>query len=232
MGRASARKGAAVNVGPGMFVTIEGIEGAGKTTQARLLARALRAAGRTVVLTFEPGGGGAVGQELRRLLKNPEHWRSMKLAEVYLYAAARAQHLESIVLPALARGETVLCDRYLDSTRAYQGYGRGRPHDLIEALHRLPPLDLRPVRTILLEVEPAVGLERARGRDVTDQPGYDDEDLAFFERVRDGFRAIADAEPARVRRVRSDRDVALVHADVVAGLADLVPGLVPAVAGT
>jgi dTMP kinase len=219
------------NVGPGMFVTIEGIEGAGKTTQAQLLARALRAAGRTVVLTYEPGGGGAVGQELRRLLKNPDYWRAMNLAEIYLYAAARAQHLESVVLPALARGEVVLCDRYLDSTRAYQGYGRGRPQDLIEALHRLPPLDLRPVRTVLLDVEPAAGLARARGRDETDQPGYDDEDLAFFERVRAGFRAIADAEPDRVRRVASDRDVARVHADVVAALADLVPGLVAVGAG-
>lgn len=216
---------------PGLFVTIEGIEGAGKTTQARLLAAALAATGREVVTTYEPGGGGAVGEELRRLLKNPAHWRAMRLSEVYLYAAARAQHLEAVVLPALERGAIVLCDRFLDSTRAYQGYGRGRPLALIEALHRLEPLDLRPARTVLLDAEPGVGLARARARVEKDQPGYDDEDLAFFTRVRDGFLAVAAAEPARVRRVDAAHDVERVHRDVIAALADLVPGLAP-VAGT
>ncbi len=214
---------------PGLFITVEGIEGAGKTTQARCLARALEAAGRTVVRTFEPGGGGPVAEELRRILKNPGHWRAMNLAEIYLYAAARAQHLEAVVLPAIAAGAVVVCDRYLDSTRAYQGYGRGRPLELIEALHRLPPLDRAPERTVLLDVPPGRGLERARARVGTDQAGYDDEDLAFFTRVRDGFLAVARAEPARVRVVNSTRPVATVHAAVVAAVADLVPGLAPLV---
>lgn len=212
---------------PGLFVTVEGIEGAGKSTHARLLARAIRSCGRTVVHTHEPGGGGAVGQALRRILKDPDHWRSMRLAEIYLYAAARAQHLEALVLPALGRGEVVVCDRFLDSTRAYQGYGRRRPLDLIEALHRLPPLDRRPDRTVLLDVPPERGLARARDRAETDQAGYDDEDLAFFGRVRAGFLEIAAAEPARVRVVNADGAIAAVHAAVVAAVADLFPGIAP-----
>jgi dTMP kinase len=213
---------------PGLFLTVEGIEGAGKTTQAELLARAIEAAGRRVVRTFEPGGGGPVAEELRRILKNPAHWRVMNLSEVYLYAAARAQHLEALVLPEVAAGSVVVCDRYLDSTRAYQGYGRGRPLQLIEALHRLPPLDRAPDRTLLLDVVPERGLDRARARAGTDQAGYDDEDLAFFTRVRDGFLALARAEPARVRVIDAARTVAEVHASVIAAVADLFPGVRPA----
>ncbi len=212
----------------GLFVTLEGIEGAGKTTHARLLARAIEATGRQVRITHEPGGGGPVGEALRDLLKDPAHWRGMNLAEVYLYAAARAQHLETVVLPALAEGSVVVCDRYLDSTRAYQGYGRGRPLSLIEALHALPPLDKRPDRTVLLDLDPRVGLGRARGRGTADKPGYDDEDVAFFERVREGFLTIARDAPERVRVVDAGADVFTVHRRVVGALSDLFPGLGPA----
>lgn len=215
----------------GLFLTLEGIEGAGKSTQAHLLARALAAAGRPVRTTHEPGGGGPTGEALRALLKDPRHWRSMGLAEVYLYAAARAHHLEALILPALARGEVVVCDRYLDSTRAYQGYGRGRPLELIESLHTLPPLDRRPDRTLLLDIDPALGLSRARVRGADGAPGYDDEDLAFFSRVRDGFHAIAAREPDRVRVIDAARGVEDVQASIVAALTDLVPGLHAAEAG-
>ena len=126
------------------------------------------------------------------------------------------------------RGEVVICDRYLDSTRAYQGHGRGRPLSLIEDLHKLPPLDRRPDRTILLDVPPVEGLTRASGRGAADQPGYDDEDVAFFDRVRRGFLAVAAAEPERVRVVDASGGVAATHAAVVAALRDLVPGIVPA----
>lgn len=213
--------------GPGLFITIEGIEGAGKTTQARLLGRAVEATGREAALTFEPGGGGKVGETLRALLKDPAVWRELVLSEIYLYAAARAQHLEAVVLPAVAQGRVVICDRYLDSTRAYQGYGRGRSLELIEALHSLAPLDRRPDRTILLDLEPAAGLGRARRREDADQPGYDDEDLSFFTRVRTGFRTIAEREAERVRVVAAGDDVLQVHQGVVAAVADLIPGLAP-----
>ncbi len=211
----------------GLFVTLEGIEGAGKSTQARLLARAVETAGHRVALTWEPGGGGRVGAELRALLKDPDVWRHLGLAEIWLYAADRAHHVESVVLPALADGAVVVCDRYVDSTRAYQGYGRGRPLGLIDALHRHPPLDLVPRRTILLDLPVEVALARARGRGTTDAPGYDDEDVAFFERVRAGYREIAGREPGRVRIVDAAPGVADVHRGVVAALADLLPGIAP-----
>ncbi len=212
----------------GLFITLEGIEGAGKSTQARWLVAALERTGRSVCLTREPGGGGKVGDTLRALLKDPEVWRGLELAEIYLYAAARAQHLESVVLPALARGEVVVCDRYLDSTRTYQGDGRGRPHALIEALHAHPPLTLRPARTLLFDIEPRTGLERARGRGTEGGgAGYDDENVAFFERVRAGFLRIASEEPSRVRRLDAADTPERVHAAVVTALEDLIPGLAP-----
>lgn len=211
----------------GLFITLEGIEGAGKSTQARLLARAIEEAGRRVALTWEPGGGGRVGAELRGLLKDPDVWRHLGLAEIWLYAAARAHHVEAVIAPALADGAVVVCDRYLDSTRAYQGYGRGRPLELIDALHRHPPLDVSPARTILLDLPVARALARARGRVGTDAPGYDDEDVSFFGRVRDGYLEIADREPGRVRVVDASGSIREVHRAVVASVADLLPGIVP-----
>jgi dTMP kinase len=212
----------------GLFVTLEGIEGAGKSTQARRLTRALETAGRRVVSTREPGGGTPLGEALRALLKDPAIWRDLGLAEIYLYAAARCHHLESLVLPALERGEVVVCDRYIDSTRVYQGVGRGRPLELIEKLHALPPLTLRPDRTLLLDLPVEDGLARARQRTDEAPSGYDEEDVAFFGRVREGFLAIARREPERVRLVDGTGPEAAVHARLVAALSDLVPGLAPA----
>lgn len=212
----------------GLFVTLEGIEGAGKSTQARRLARALEAAGRQVVSTREPGGGTALGEALRALLKDPAIWRDLGLAEIYLYAAARCHHLETLILPALERGAVVICDRYLDSTRVYQGSGRGRPSELIEQIHALPPLTLRPDRTLLLDLPVEEGLARARLRTDEAPSGYDEENVAFFGRVREGFLAIARREPERVRVVDGSGPEAAVHARLVASLADLVPGLAPA----
>ncbi|MCU0231125.1 MAG: dTMP kinase [Acidobacteria bacterium] len=213
--------------GRGLFVTLEGIEGAGKSTQARRLARALEAAGCRVVSTREPGGGTPLGEALRALLKDPAIWRELGLAEIYLYAAARCHHLETLVLPALERGEVVVCDRYLDSTRVYQGTGRGRSPQLIEQLHALPPLTLRPDRTLLLDLPVEEGLARARQRLDEAPSGYDEEDVLFFRRVRDGFLEIARSEPERVRVIDASGPEPAVHARLVAGLADLVPGLAP-----
>jgi dTMP kinase len=211
----------------GRFITIEGIEGAGKTTQVELLAGALGHAGVEAVRTREPGGPGRLGETLRNLLKDPEIWRSLELAEIYLYAAARAHHVEALIRPALDRGAAVVCDRYLDSTRAYQGYGRGQPLELIEALHAHPPLERPPDRTVLLEVTPEVGLERSRQRAENGAPGYDEESLAFFRRVADGFDTIARSAPGRVRRVDAGLESQAVHRAVVGAVADLFPGLEP-----
>ena len=212
----------------GLFVTIEGIEGAGKSTQLGLLGRACRRAGHEVVETREPGGGDRLAETLRALLKDPGIWRSLGLAEVWLYAAARAHHIETVIQPALAGRRIVLCDRFLDSTRAYQGYGRGRPLDLIEAVHALAPLALTPRRTILLDLPARVGLARTRARGATgDGAGYDRASPEFFDRVRAGFLEIARREPERVRVIDAAREPGAVHRDVVGALADLVSGLVP-----
>lgn len=214
-------------MGQGVFITIEGIEGAGKSTQAKFLARAVERCGREALLTHEPGGGGRVGETLRTLLKDPLIWRSLGLAEVFLYAAARANHLETLILPALERGAVVICDRFLDSTRVYQGYGRGQSGELIEKLHALPPLDRHPDLTLFLDVPVPDGLQRARGRGGPGLPGYDEESVEFFRRVRKGFLDILAREPGRMKLVSALPPKLEVHRAVVGEVSRLVPGLVP-----
>ncbi|HYV18287.1 MAG TPA: dTMP kinase [Verrucomicrobiae bacterium] len=184
----------------GGFITFEGIEGSGKTTQIGLLSQALHARNIAHVLTREPGGTPA-GDRIRSLLLDPAT-RLAPLAELLLYAAARAEHLERMIRPALQAGRMVLCDRYLDATRAYQGAGRGLPLGWIEAIHQLEPLRLAPDTTLLLDLDATLGLERARGRNARarhDEGRFEAEDLPFHRRVRDGYLALAKAEPDRFR---------------------------------
>lgn len=193
-----------------MFLTLEGGEGAGKSTQARLLAAALAEQGRAVLLTREPGG--APGAEaLRAMLLGGTH-RWSAAAEAHLHFAARAEHLVRTILPALAAGMTVVCDRFADSTLAYQGYGQGADRELILGLTRLLPR--RPDRTLLLRVSPAVG-----GARIARRPGgldrYEAMDAAFHARVAAGFEAIAAAEPGRFRVIDADGDVDAVHRAVL-----------------
>lgn len=190
----------------GRLVTFEGIEGSGKTTQLVRLADRLRAEGAEVVVTREPGGT-PLGKRLRSLLLDPHAPRLDPPAELLLYAADRAQHLEEVVLPALAEGSLVLCDRFLDATLAYQGHARGLGPERILALHRAPPLDLRPDRTFLFDLDPEIALSRARARrDAEDR--FEREDLAFHRAVREGYLALARDEPGRIRVVDAagDRD--------------------------
>ncbi len=176
----------------GLFVTFEGGEGAGKSTQARLLADHLRDRGREVVLTREPGGT-AGAERLRALLLAPEaDWSES--SEILLHFAARADHLDRLILPALGRGAAVISDRFADSTLAYQGWGRGADRALIEALTaRLPR---RPDRTVVLDVDRATRLARVRARG-EEADRYEREADAFHARVADGYRAIAAADPER-----------------------------------
>ena len=189
----------------GLFVTFEGIEGSGKSTQLARVADRLRGAGVDVVATREPGAT-RVGQGLRALLLEPSEETVTPYVELLLYAADRAQHVATVIEPALERGAVVLSDRYLDATLAYQGYGRGLGTDVVLALHARPPLDLRPVRTILLDLDPDEGLTRARRRNdergVRETEGrFEDEDVAFHARVRAGYLTLAEAEPERYRVV-------------------------------
>lgn len=201
----------------GVFVTFEGGEGCGKSTQLRLLARRLDAAGVPVRQLREPGGT-AVGEAVRTILLDPEHAGLDDIAELLLYEAARAQLVAEVIEPALEAGEVVLCDRFYDSTTAYQGHARGIALDEVAELNRAATGGLAPDRTIVLDIRPSLGVARATSHS-TDR--LEAEDLAFHERVRAGFLAIAAQEPGRVRVVDASGDIDTVAEKVAAALADL-----------
>lgn len=175
-----------------LFITFEGGEGCGKSTQAKHLATELEQHGQKVILTYEPGGT-PLGEELRRSLKRARGGGVTAEAELLLFAAARSELTATILLPALEQGEVVVCDRYADSTVAYQGYGRGLPLDTIAAVNQLATRGLRPDLTVLLDMDPARALRRKkRSRD-----RFEHESPEFHERVRNGYLALAQADPAR-----------------------------------
>jgi len=211
--------------GPGFFLTVEGIDGAGKSTQARMLAERLRELGREVVETREPGGA-AGAEEIRRLLVegDPERWSPE--TETLLFTAARRDHVERVVEPALARGAVVLCDRYIDSTRAYQGAGAPERRDLVDLLHRLT-IGLDPDLTLIFDLDPAAALERARAR-VSDlaEDRFERRGTAFQARLREEFLAIAAAEPARCALIDAARPPDAVAGQVWAAVAPRL-GLTP-----
>ena len=173
----------------GVFVCFEGGEGSGKSTQSRLLHDALAAEGFSVVLTFEPGDT-EVGRQLRRIVLSPETGELDDKTEALLYAADKAEHVATVVRPALARGEVVVTDRYVDSTLAYQGAGRALAVAEVEQVARWATGDLRPHLTVVLDLEPRRGLGRFEGRD-----RIEGESLEFHERVREAFVTMAKADP-------------------------------------
>jgi dTMP kinase len=179
--------------GSGAFVAFEGGEGVGKSTQLARAADWLRASGRTVVRTREPGGT-PLGQELRRLVLDPAGHVTPR-AEALLYAADRAHHVETVIGPALAAGQVVLTDRYIDSTLAYQGAGRGLSVEQARVITDWATAGLRPDLTVLLDLDPVLGLQRAGARAALDR--LEGASLEFHRAVRDGFRALAAADPPR-----------------------------------
>jgi dTMP kinase len=185
-----------------MFITFEGIEGTGKSTQIALLKQHLEAQGRRVLVTLEPGGS-RIGAELRRVLLSLENRDLTPQAELFLYLADRAQHVAQVVRPALASGAVVLSDRFADSTVAYQGYGRGMDPELLHRLNAVAVDGLWPQLTLLLDLDPVVGLERAMSRNsregkTTAEGRFEAESLAFHGRVRQGFLDLAAREPGRI----------------------------------
>jgi dTMP kinase len=188
----------------GRFITFEGIEGSGKSSQIILLTDHLRSKQRTVTLTREPGGT-PIGDQVRKILLDPGNKALDPSAELLLYAASRAQHLKEVIRPALERGAIVLCDRFSDATIAYQGYGRGLDLAMIHALDRLVTAGMRPDLTIVLDVEAAVGLARARGRNdlqgLEAEARFENEALVFHERVRQGYLTLAREAPDRIKIV-------------------------------
>ena len=179
-----------------MFITLEGGEGVGKTTQQALLAERLQREGYACVSTREPGGT-ALGEALRELLLHGDPLTP--LAELFLYAADRAEHVQKCILPALAAGQVVVCDRFTDSTLAYQGYGRGLDLEKIRQLNHLATGGLQPHLTLWLDLPPEVGLARSGLADRLEQ-----ERLEFHRRVHQGFQALAAAEPQRIVRIDAE----------------------------
>jgi dTMP kinase len=180
-----------------------------------------------VVVTREPGGT-SLGRDLRALLLRPTCEPMAPLAELILYVTDRAQHLTEIVEPALARGAVVVCDRYREATLAYQGHARGLGVERVLALHRHPPLDRLPDRTVLLELDPAEALARARGRNdeqnlAATEGRFEQERLEFHRRVFAGYRAVAAADPERIRVVDARGDTDTVERRVLAEVRDLLP---------
>ncbi|WP_306045084.1 dTMP kinase [Nioella sp. MMSF_3534] len=196
-----------------MFISLEGIDGSGKSTQARLLSDALRAMGRDTVLTREPGGSPGA-EEIRALVLegDPDRWSAE--TEILLFTAARRDHLERTILPALAAGKVVICDRFADSTRMYQGLSRGDLRAQVDALHSLM-IGREPDLTLLIDMDPAKGLARAKGRNGTEER-FEDFGLELQERMRAGFLGLAQEFADRFRVFDGDRPQEVVAADVLA----------------
>lgn len=178
----------------GKFITIEGGEGVGKSTNADLIQSVLESRGCEVVVTREPGGT-ALGEALRSILLSADIESPVAMAELLIIFAARAQHLTTVIEPALAAGKWVLCDRFTDATYAYQGWGRNIDQRAIASLEQLVQGARRPDLTVLLDMDPSLGLARAKERAELDR--FEQEELTFFNRVREGYLARAKEEPAR-----------------------------------
>ena len=181
---------------PGSFITLEGIEGAGKTTCMAQVQALLEAAGKEVMKTREPGGTD-LGEDLRRLLLGHKHTGMAEDSELLLMFASRAEHLQRKILPALERGEWVLCDRFTDATYAYQGGGRGIENARIQQLESWVQRGVKPDLTLLLDLPVELGLKRAGKRSAPDR--FESEALNFFEKVRDAYLDLANAEPGRIK---------------------------------
>jgi dTMP kinase len=202
----------------GCFITVEGIEGVGKSTNVGFVAGELRRAGHTVVETREPGGT-SLGERVRELLLAPGN-RIAPLTELLLIFAARAAHIDEVIRPALNSGRWVVCDRFTDASRAYQGGGRGLSADTIDALAAVVQGDLQPDLTLLLDAPLDVSARRQAGRGQRDR--FERESGAFFERVRQAYLDLAAREPARIRLIDAGQPLAAVQEDIRLALRDLV----------
>jgi dTMP kinase len=216
-----------IPVSRGCFITLEGAEGSGKTSHAEALRARLAEMGFTVTLAREPGGT-PTGERVRAILLHPETaggpaGESDPRTDALLFNAARAQLVAEVIGPSIARGDVVVCARFADSTLAYQGYGAGLPRDELRRLERFATDGLRPDLTIVLDVPAEVGLARKSGAEVTRfEAGFD---VAFHRRVRDGFLALASAEPGRFAVIDATRSLDAVFEEIVETVADRLPEL-------
>jgi len=200
------------------FITFEGIEGCGKTTQIRMAGDDLRQRRIPALVTEEPGGA-PLGKHIRKLLLNQGDCRIDAKAELLLFAAARAQHVQETILPALAEGRVVLCDRFSDATLAYQGFGRGLSLDFISVLNDFSAARLKPDLTLLFDLPVETGLGRAIDRiariaGAPREDRFEQEARTFHEKIREGYLSLAAAEPGRFRVIDASGDVRTIHREV------------------
>jgi len=200
----------------GLFITFEGMDGSGKTTQMHRLADRLRALGRTVLETYEPGGP-PIAMQIRRILLDSANQELSPTTEVLLYFASRAQNVDQWILPALARGEIVLADRFTDSSLVYQGCGRGLGAQTVETLDRIACRGLQPHLTLLVDVDAEASLARARARNLAEphpETRMDDQALEFHKKVYEAYHALAAREPSRVKLIDGRNDIDTIERDI------------------
>jgi dTMP kinase len=201
-----------------MFITLEGIEGSGKTTQAKYVVELLQSKGHDCVLTREPGGT-KIGEKIRAILLDPMSKKMNPLTELLLYNADRAQHIHELIHPLLSDGKTVICDRYYDATVVYQGFARGLDFGIINNLHKLITKDLKPDITILLDLPTEIGLSRAwkqikNGKRTGVETRFEEETLSFHEKVRSGYLKLARLEAERFRIIDASKNEKQVQKEI------------------
>lgn len=202
-----------------MFITLEGIEGSGKTTQLPNIVNFLQKIGQTCIISREPGGT-EIGRQIRTILLNPDNNELDPLAELLLYAADRAQHLKSIIKPQLLAGKTVICDRFFDATTVYQGFARGLDMELINTLHQIVLGPIKPDLTLLFDLPVKTGLGRAwkslsNGSRSKQESRFEKESLVFHEKIRAGYLTLAKQEPDRFQIINAANDENQVHEEIV-----------------
>ncbi|MEC9376457.1 MAG: dTMP kinase [Pseudomonadota bacterium] len=195
----------------GTFITIEGIEGLGKSTNLEFIANKCRSDGYEVIVSREPGGT-IIGEKIRDLILNSQPDDMTNLTELILMFAARAEHISKLIIPALKEGKLVICDRFTDATLAYQGNGRGLKKEIILSLQELIEGELKPDLTILLDAPLEISASRMAGRNWKDR--FEKEDLGFFSRVQEGYLNIAKAEPNRVKIINANQSIERVQEDI------------------
>ena len=206
-----------------MFITLEGIEGSGKTTQVKHVVAYLKTKGYDCIVTREPGAT-KIGKKIRSILLDPASQDLHPLAELLLYIADRVQHVKELIRPALSAGKAVICDRFFDATVVYQGYARGLDIGLINRMHHLILEGLKPDITILLDLAPEIGLSRAwqqieNGKRAGRETRFEEEALSFHQKVRAGYLELASLEPDRFRIIDASQDEDQVRKDIIAALA-------------
>ena len=209
-----------------MFITLEGIEGSGKTSQIKHIVDFLNTHGVRCITTREPGGT-IIGEKIRAILLDPENKNLDPVTELLLYNADRVEHINKIIIPSLSSGTTIICDRYFDATIAYQGYARGLNIPLIKQLHTLATENLKPDITFLLDLKPEVGLERAwkqvkNGHRTDKETRFEKEKLSFHEKVRNGYLDMASFEPDRFKIIDASQNITLVKQNIINTLTTII----------